>query len=255
MTEENPVANVLGRKAIDEDELEDFEFEKDTSPRYITATVGRVAKARRYISDPSEAPEGVEVEEGPQGGYYYETGGTGEADIRDEPEDIEGVEVDGVNVAEGTEFEWEDGSTVTVEGVYEDEDGEVQVSISDESTDATSVHIDDIAEQMDAGNLTPVEEGDIDTGGETESHEETDGDAEEGDPGAGASDDGETLWEAELATNYDDGDTVTVETERQGEITGTIEEHDWIDEYGELILVGDDGEEYYIPTEDIEGLE
>lgn len=36
------------------------------------------AKARRYIDDPSEAPEGADVEEGPEGGLYYETG-TGEA--------------------------------------------------------------------------------------------------------------------------------------------------------------------------------
>lgn len=162
---ENPVSDVLFGKMVDEDELEDFEFSKDTSPKYITDVVGRVAKARRYVSDPSDAPEGVEVEEGPQGGYFYETGGTGEADIRDEPEDIDGVEMDGVNVTEGTEFEWEDGSTVTVEGLYEDEDGQVQVSISDESTDATSVDIEDIEEQVEAGNLTPTNEGDLDTGG------------------------------------------------------------------------------------------
>lgn len=30
-------------------------------------------KARRYITDPSEAPEGADVEEGPQGGLYYDT--------------------------------------------------------------------------------------------------------------------------------------------------------------------------------------
>lgn len=34
-------------------------------------------KARRYVESPSDAPEGVNIEEGPQGGYYYETGENG----------------------------------------------------------------------------------------------------------------------------------------------------------------------------------
>lgn len=37
--------------------------------------VHRVDKARRYVEHPSDAPEGAEVQEGPQGGYYYETSG------------------------------------------------------------------------------------------------------------------------------------------------------------------------------------
>lgn len=36
-----------------------------------------ISKGRRYISDPSEAPEDAEVHEGPQGGYYIETEGSG----------------------------------------------------------------------------------------------------------------------------------------------------------------------------------
>lgn len=42
-------------------------------------------KARRYVSDPSDAPDDADVQEGPQGGYYYETegGGTAEADETD----------------------------------------------------------------------------------------------------------------------------------------------------------------------------
>lgn len=32
-------------------------------------------KGRVYISDPSEAPDHADVREGPEGGYYYETGG------------------------------------------------------------------------------------------------------------------------------------------------------------------------------------
>lgn len=36
-------------------------------------TFERVSKAQRYIDHPDEAPEGVEVQEGPEGGLYYET--------------------------------------------------------------------------------------------------------------------------------------------------------------------------------------
>lgn len=32
-----------------------------------------LSKGRRYIDNPSEAPEGVEVQEGPQGGLWYQT--------------------------------------------------------------------------------------------------------------------------------------------------------------------------------------
>lgn len=36
---------------------------------------GRVKKGRRYLGEGEEAPAGVEVQEGPQGGRYYENGG------------------------------------------------------------------------------------------------------------------------------------------------------------------------------------
>lgn len=36
---------------------------------------GRMRKARRYLGEGEEAPEGVEVHEGPKGGRYYEEGG------------------------------------------------------------------------------------------------------------------------------------------------------------------------------------
>lgn len=288
------ITGIATERALDKEEREEFEFSKDTSPEYITGTVGRVAKrrvyvsdedsvpegasaqegeqggiyyetsdltgerteevqdraeearggrkskARRYVSDPSDAPEGVDVEEGPQGGYYYETGGTGEADIRDEPEDIDGVEIDGADITEGTELEWEDGSMVTVEGMYEDEDGNVQVSISDEATDATSVDIEDIEEQVNAGNLSVSQEGDLDRP-EPEPDQSEPRDT--------------TLWEDELVTNYGEGDTITVDTERAGEVTGEITDHEWIEEYDELFLVGEDGSEYSIPTGDITGID
>lgn len=48
-------------------------------------------KERRYISDPSEAPEGVEVQEGEQGGLYYETTGGG-SESGGEPSGGEGLD-------------------------------------------------------------------------------------------------------------------------------------------------------------------
>jgi len=117
-----------------------------------------LVKDRRYVEDPSDAPEDVEVEQGPQGGYYYETGSSG-----DDPD------------------------------------------VADDTPDTA---------------------------------------------------DGETLWEAELATNYEEGDEVVVDTERVGELEGRIPEGglDFL-EYDELILETNDGKEHTIPVGDIQGLE
>lgn len=56
----NQIQKELGRRGI-------YSFEK-------------VAKARRYVDNPNEAPEGVSIEEGPQGGLYYETEGADEGE-------------------------------------------------------------------------------------------------------------------------------------------------------------------------------
>lgn len=61
----------------------------------------QVSKGRRYIDDPSEAPDGVEVQVGPQGGYFYETEEAEETQ-RQEVADLESVisgeaDVDGLN--------------------------------------------------------------------------------------------------------------------------------------------------------------
>lgn len=144
----------------DEEEEEDM-----TEKEYIKNLFGEkfkesaeVIKDRRYVEDPSDAPEGVNVEQGPQGGYYYETGSSGD-------------------------------------------DSDV-----DDNTPDTA--------------------------------------------------DGETLWEAELATNYEEGDEVVVDTERVGEIEGRIPQGglDFL-EYDELIIEDGDGNEHSIPTGDIQGLE
>lgn len=42
-------------------------------------------KGRKYISSPSEAPEGADVQEGPRGGYYYDSGARGQEMARRKP--------------------------------------------------------------------------------------------------------------------------------------------------------------------------
>lgn len=85
MSDENYIRNIASERALDEDERERFEFQKDTSSEYVTNVVGHVVKGRRYIDDPSEAPEGAEVHEGEQGGTYYETEDGDSSDPSGEP--------------------------------------------------------------------------------------------------------------------------------------------------------------------------
>ena len=42
-------------------------------------------KARKYISDPSQAPKGVKVQRGPKGGVFYETGSTEDKPEKEKP--------------------------------------------------------------------------------------------------------------------------------------------------------------------------
>ena len=41
----------------------------------IVKEYGKMEKERKYVKNPSEAPEGASVQQGERGGYYYETGG------------------------------------------------------------------------------------------------------------------------------------------------------------------------------------
>lgn len=65
--------DVLG-KALTKDDDEDVD--KDSVKRAAHEALGETMKGRRYIDDPSEAPEDAEVHEGDRGGMYYETEGT-----------------------------------------------------------------------------------------------------------------------------------------------------------------------------------
>ena len=62
---------------LDFGEVDDFVYGyyQQNNPEFKSR---RKNKRRVYITDPSEAPDNVDVEEGPRGGMYYETGGGGE---------------------------------------------------------------------------------------------------------------------------------------------------------------------------------
>jgi hypothetical protein len=55
----------------------------------VVGVAKKFAKERTYIRDPSEAPEGADVEEGPQGGYYYEEAISPDGGSSPNPEDGE----------------------------------------------------------------------------------------------------------------------------------------------------------------------
>lgn len=78
---------------------------------YITETITKAVTSgstRHYVNDPSEAPEGVQVHEGEQGGLYWVTGEEGSADGEDgdeEPGDIPPHEM--FNGEEGEPWTWD----------------------------------------------------------------------------------------------------------------------------------------------------
>jgi hypothetical protein len=55
----------------------------------VVGVAKKFAKERTYIRDPSEAPEGADVEVGPQGGYYYEEAISPDGGSSPNPEDGE----------------------------------------------------------------------------------------------------------------------------------------------------------------------
>lgn len=74
---------------------------------YIRKTIRRAAlsKSRRYIDDPSEAPEWAEVQEGPNGGTYYETddaSGESDEESREQGDDVGGGESEDSDSAAAT---------------------------------------------------------------------------------------------------------------------------------------------------------
>ena len=61
---------------------------RDELSNEMDNTIENTEKNRVYISDPDEAPEGVNVQEGDRGGYYYETDNGAEPDV-DVPDGLE----------------------------------------------------------------------------------------------------------------------------------------------------------------------
>lgn len=261
---------------------------------YFEKAVGSLItrKARRYVSDPSEAPEDAEVEEGPQGGYYYETEGEDEPAASQDPADVPDDADARQHLEEiDTSLSRDQWVTVDTENVGEirgtiDNVTESSIRITDENGQERGIPAEDILDwdvseedrtrneimsldegepvTVDTENLGEIEGTVIKPGQDGSSLRIMDeGGEERGIPVQDIHDidrdfpprEGNNYFEAELTTNYDEGDTVTVDTERVGEITGQIQEHDWISEYGELILEEEDGTTHTIPIEDLEGLE
>lgn len=88
-----------------------WEPKMDKLTEYIRSELDKVlpeklAKAKVYINDPSEAPEGVHVEKGPRGGIYYESepnmAGMGRAP---EYENVRAIPMSSNAIDEGTEQE------------------------------------------------------------------------------------------------------------------------------------------------------
>lgn len=87
-----PTESVADRY-LNTDACEEFEFDTDTSPAYITDTVDRVTKRRVYVADEDAVPDGARAQEGPEGGIYYDTADlTGERseEVQDRAEEARG---------------------------------------------------------------------------------------------------------------------------------------------------------------------
>jgi len=69
----------------------------------IQSILKSVKKAKVYIKNPSEAPQGVKVETGPQGGYYYESGTVGNSKYK-QPISFESVYLEKIKNGTGNEL-------------------------------------------------------------------------------------------------------------------------------------------------------
>ena len=150
-------------------------LEKEDDSGKLTDAASDTSKGRRYISDPDDAPEGVEPEQGPQGGWYYDADDLGGSDDETVDEEeltsdiMHGIaEIDGAANISGDERE--DGGYEIGFDVLDDEAAsevmhevaamEGAVNISGEETDE-GVRINlDVSPELAAT-------GDPDTAGET----------------------------------------------------------------------------------------
>lgn len=114
-------------------------------------------KARRYIDDPSEAPEWADVQEGPEGGLYYETDdepGESESVLDDIADDL-GVDLDDVeteeeddgpdvqSVEEELEADFDDALSAVPEGYQLDQESQpLDAAIVDRGNGAELVDIE-----------------------------------------------------------------------------------------------------------------
>lgn len=92
MSEDDYLDNLLMEEAVEGgDGLNKADLAEEDTP-FGEPHADSIEKGRRYISDPSEAPEGVEIHEGEQGGIWYDTAEAGEdMGTGDDPDSV-GVE-------------------------------------------------------------------------------------------------------------------------------------------------------------------
>lgn len=171
------------------------EMDKDNIAQELTSFVG---KGRRYISDPTDAPDDVEVQEGPQGGLYYETQGPStDADMSDNggepftpansPEeaiafaeehiadevDFEGMELDAINEVNEALFELTQQEALpglesvefvpggmNVEGASASQAGD-SIYLSSAFREKTESDVSDLAEHYQSEKMRSIK-GDID---------------------------------------------------------------------------------------------
>jgi len=157
------------------EELEDdYEFDMPESEEADGAEKGIALKGRVYISDQSEAPDDVNVEEGAQGGYYYETGGsTSDSEESDEGSSSRESDSDEPSVDSGGQPDSAtvDGREVDITAIdedtgvieYETPDGDLMHAPADEIS-ATPEDVQEGTEFEIFGEQATVEAVDRETG-------------------------------------------------------------------------------------------
>jgi hypothetical protein len=183
------------------------------------------------IDDPSDAPEDAEVITGPRGGTYAvpsgSGGGTGGEDGGDKiPDDV--------NVQDEE----------ALREVYENADTDVPLAdVAQEADKLESTFSNmldsEAAAMMAINNL--VADDDTDP-----SESENDDEGEYTPP--------ENPEIEDELTKYSDGDEITVDTEKVGEVSGDIVDTEFI-EYGDVIIKDVDGNEHVIPVDEINSVE
>jgi hypothetical protein len=92
------VASALVKKPEAEDSIDDYLANSKEFMHYVP----KFKESKKYIKNPAEAPEGANVQQGPRGGYFYDSDGAGKPASEPEPKDTrdpdyEPIDYTGVN--------------------------------------------------------------------------------------------------------------------------------------------------------------